>query len=128
MQDASTPLPRLIIRNVRVVTPDEVLPDAAVVVDSGLIREVTAGPVAAAGCEELDGRGRLLLPGFIDIHSDVIENAIQPRPGGRFPVDVALQELDKQLVACWWPAASPPSTTACAFCPATSTRRSEAPR
>jgi alpha-D-ribose 1-methylphosphonate 5-triphosphate diphosphatase len=100
MQDASTPLPRLIIRNVRVVTPDEVLLDAAVVVDSGLIREVSAGPVAAGGCEELDGRGRLLLPGFIDIHSDVIENAIQPRPGGRFPVDVALQELDKQLVAC----------------------------
>jgi alpha-D-ribose 1-methylphosphonate 5-triphosphate diphosphatase len=30
----------------------------------------------------------------------VIENAIQPRPGGRFPVDVALHELDKQLVAC----------------------------
>jgi alpha-D-ribose 1-methylphosphonate 5-triphosphate diphosphatase len=40
------------------------------------------------------------MPGFIDIHSDVIENAIQPRPGGRFPIDVALHELDKQLVAC----------------------------
>jgi alpha-D-ribose 1-methylphosphonate 5-triphosphate diphosphatase len=48
----------------------------------------------------VEGRGRLLLPGFIDVHSDVIENAIQPRPGGRFPVDVALHELDKQLVAC----------------------------
>jgi alpha-D-ribose 1-methylphosphonate 5-triphosphate diphosphatase len=92
--------PNIIIRNVRAVTPDEVIPDAAVVVEKGIIREIGAGPGSPAGFVEIDGRGRLLMPGFIDIHSDVIENAIQPRPGGRFPVDVALQELDKQLVAC----------------------------
>jgi alpha-D-ribose 1-methylphosphonate 5-triphosphate diphosphatase len=89
-----------IIRNARVVVADEVLPEAAVVVEDGLIREVAEGRVSAAGFTEIDARGRLLMPGFIDIHSDVIENAIQPRPGGRFPVDVALLELDKQLVAC----------------------------
>jgi alpha-D-ribose 1-methylphosphonate 5-triphosphate diphosphatase len=92
--------PNLIIRNVRAVTPTEVLVDASVVVAKGMIREIAARSLPAEGFEEIDGRGRLLLPGFIDIHSDVIENAIQPRPGGRFPVDVALQELDKQLVAC----------------------------
>jgi alpha-D-ribose 1-methylphosphonate 5-triphosphate diphosphatase len=90
----------VIIRNARVVTPDEVLADAAVVVERGIIREIATRSVSAKGFDQLDGRGRLLLPGFIDIHSDGIENAIQPRPGGRFPVDVALQELDKQLVAC----------------------------
>jgi alpha-D-ribose 1-methylphosphonate 5-triphosphate diphosphatase len=92
--------PNMIFRNVRVVTPDSVLSDAAVVVEKGIIRDVTNRPGPPAGFTEIDGRGRLLMPGFIDIHSDVIENAIQPRPGGRFPVDVALQELDKQLVAC----------------------------
>jgi len=90
----------LIIRNVRAVAPDEVVPDAAVVVERGIIREIAARPLLMDGFDDIDGRGRLLLPGFIDIHSDAIENAIQPRPGGRFPVDVALQELDKQLVAC----------------------------
>jgi alpha-D-ribose 1-methylphosphonate 5-triphosphate diphosphatase len=90
----------MIIRNVRVATPEEILPDAAVAVENGVIREISSCPASPAGALEIDGRGRLLLPGFIDIHSDVIENAIQPRPGGRFPVDVALQELDKQLVAC----------------------------
>jgi alpha-D-ribose 1-methylphosphonate 5-triphosphate diphosphatase len=90
----------LVIRNVRAVTPDEVLPDAAVVVERGIIREIAVRRPFINGFADIDGRGRLLLPGFIDIHSDVIENAIQPRPGGRFPVDVALQELDKQLVAC----------------------------
>lgn len=92
--------PSMIIRNVRVVTPDNVLPNATVTLEQGMIREITTRPISPAGFTEIDGRGRLLMPGFIDIHSDVIENAIQPRPGGRFPVDVALQELDKQLVAC----------------------------
>jgi alpha-D-ribose 1-methylphosphonate 5-triphosphate diphosphatase len=90
----------VVIRNARVITPEEVLPKASVVVAGGLIREIADIPSAADGLREIDARGRLLMPGFIDIHSDVIENAIQPRPGGRFPVDVALQELDKQLVAC----------------------------
>lgn len=90
----------LIIRNARVVTADAVLPEAAVAAAGGVITAVGEPPAAPAGCEVVDARGRLLMPGFIDLHSDVIENAIQPRPGGRFPVEVALQELDKQLVAC----------------------------
>ncbi len=89
-----------IIFNVRVITPDAVLPDASLVIEQGIIRDIADRPVTANGFTRLDGCGHLLLPGFIDIHSDVIENAIQPRPGGRFPVDVALHELDKQLVAC----------------------------
>jgi alpha-D-ribose 1-methylphosphonate 5-triphosphate diphosphatase len=96
----TTVAPNLIISNVRAVTPDEMLPDASVVVKKGIICEITTRSVPPEGFNEINGRGRLLLPGFIDIHSDVIENAIQPRPGGRFPVDVALQELDKQVVAC----------------------------
>lgn len=86
------------IVNARVVTPAALLPDAAVEVEEGRIARIgTPGP---SPLPAVDARGMLLLPGFIDIHSDVIENAIQPRPGGRFPVDVALHELDKQLVAC----------------------------
>jgi alpha-D-ribose 1-methylphosphonate 5-triphosphate diphosphatase len=92
--------PNLVIRNARVVTPDHVLPDASVIITDGILREIVSTNGGSKGLREIDGQGRLLLPGFIDIHSDVIETAIQPRPGGRFPVDVALHELDKQLVAC----------------------------
>jgi alpha-D-ribose 1-methylphosphonate 5-triphosphate diphosphatase len=92
--------PGMIIRNARVVTPDDVLPECWVVVEDGHIREIGSNSVRFSGLREIDAGNRLLMPGFIDIHSDVIENAIQPRPGGRFPVDVALHELDKQLVAC----------------------------
>jgi alpha-D-ribose 1-methylphosphonate 5-triphosphate diphosphatase len=100
MTDATATPRGLIIRNARVVTPEALLPEGAVVVEDGRIAAVGEPPGRAVGFDEVDARGRLLLPGFIDIHSDVIENAIQPRPGGRFPVEVALQELDKQLVAC----------------------------
>ncbi len=95
--DASPPAFRIV--NARVVTPAAVLDDAVVEIEGGIIRAVSPSAGGAAR-PTVDARGRLLVPGFIDIHSDVIENAIQPRPGGRFPVDVALHELDKQLVAC----------------------------
>lgn len=92
--------PDLAIHNARVVMPDAVLPDASVFVADGIIQEITTSNGRPRTPVTIDARGRLLMPGFIDIHSDVIETAIQPRPGGRFPVDVALHELDKQLVAC----------------------------
>jgi len=53
-----------------------------------------------AGAKTVDAQGATLMPGFVDIHSDAVETAIQPRPGGRFPTDMALRELDRSLVAC----------------------------
>jgi alpha-D-ribose 1-methylphosphonate 5-triphosphate diphosphatase len=40
---------------------------------------------------------RLLVPGFVDLHSDAIEKEIEPRPGASFPVPHALVDLDKKL-------------------------------
>ncbi len=90
----------VLIVNARVVTPEAVLPEAAVRIEEGIVREIASSPPSGGRLPQVDGRGRLLLPGFVDLHSDAIEQAIQPRPGGRFPVEVALHELDKQLVAC----------------------------
>lgn len=40
---------------------------------------------------------RRIVPGFVDLHSDAIEKEIEPRPGARFPIDMAVVELDKKL-------------------------------
>ncbi len=49
---------------------------------------------------EFDARGLLALPGIIDIHGDAFERQIQPRPGVGFPMAFALQETERQLLAC----------------------------
>lgn len=87
----------LVIENAAVVTPDAILEDAAVTISDGIIEQIGGRP--SAGARILNARGLLLLPGFIDLHSDAVETAIQPRPGGHFPVDMALMELDRTLVA-----------------------------
>ncbi|MCX7783061.1 MAG: alpha-D-ribose 1-methylphosphonate 5-triphosphate diphosphatase, partial [Meiothermus sp.] len=38
------------------------------------------------------------IPGLIDMHGDMLERELQPRPGSRFPFELALYELDKRLV------------------------------
>ncbi|SDZ44505.1 Imidazolonepropionase [Saccharopolyspora shandongensis] len=59
---------RIVFRNATVLDPraGELLPDRSVVVADGRIVEVTDEPVRAA--EEIDVRGRVLMPGLIDSH------------------------------------------------------------
>lgn len=45
----------------------------------------------------IDLGDRRVVPGFVDLHSDAIEKEIEPRPGARFPVKMAVVELDKKL-------------------------------
>jgi alpha-D-ribose 1-methylphosphonate 5-triphosphate diphosphatase len=48
----------------------------------------------------INADGLWVMPGFIDLHSDAVEKAIQPRPRAELPIDIALTELDKYLAAC----------------------------
>ena len=40
-----------------------------------------------------------MLPGIVDIHGDAFERQMMPRPGVDFPVDVALADTDRQVIA-----------------------------
>lgn len=89
----------LFIENASIVTPNEVIDNGTLTIIDGRIEHI--GNRQAPAClQTLDARGAMLMPGFVDIHSDAIETAIQPRPGGKFPVAMALRELDRTLVAC----------------------------
>ncbi len=46
-----------------------------------------------------DATGLHILPGIIDIHGDAFERQIQPRPGIEFPMDLALQDTERQLLS-----------------------------
>jgi len=79
----------------RIVLRDRVSPCASVRVQDGLIAEMVEGPAPGPG---LRGGG-LLLPGFIDMHGDMIEREVEPRPSVRMPMELGLRDLDQRLRA-----------------------------
>ncbi|TCL67237.1 alpha-D-ribose 1-methylphosphonate 5-triphosphate diphosphatase [Rhizobium sp. BK251] len=77
-----------------IVLRDRVIPRGAVRIENGLIAEVREAPVASP---DIQGDGRLLLPGFIDMHGDMVEREVEPRPNARLPLELGVLELDKKL-------------------------------
>ncbi|MBB3919643.1 alpha-D-ribose 1-methylphosphonate 5-triphosphate diphosphatase [Rhizobium fabae] len=84
------------LSNFTLVLPDEVVREGSVRVEDGAIAEMRPEPVAGAA---IDGGGRLLMPGFVDLHGDMIEREIAPRPNAHMPIDFGIHELDKKLAA-----------------------------
>lgn len=85
------------INGTRAVLPGAILEDASIRVEDGWIVEIAQGRSFEGGFE---ADGNWLLPGLIDIHSDAIEKAVEPRPRAFFPSEIAVRELDRQLCAC----------------------------
>lgn len=54
---------------------------------------------APAGARRFDATGLIIAPGIADVHGDGFERNLSPRPGVMFPVDIALIETDRQLIA-----------------------------
>ncbi|MGA1801278.1 alpha-D-ribose 1-methylphosphonate 5-triphosphate diphosphatase [Rhizobium sp. HT1-10] len=84
------------LSNFKLVLVDEVIEAGAVRIEDGVIAEIRAEPVTDATFE---GGGRLLMPGFVDLHGDMIEREIAPRPNAMMPIDFGIHELDKKLAA-----------------------------
>lgn len=76
-----------------------VLPEAvergSVRIENGQITEIVSHAVPGG----IEGKGQTLMPGFIDMHGDMIEQELEPRAGVDFPMPVALGALDARLAA-----------------------------
>ncbi len=86
------------IYNGAIVTPDEVIRNGSVVVSDGKIREISSKKIISS-FKSIDAAGNYVMPGFIDMHSDIIEREIEARPGTFLATNIALLELDKKLAA-----------------------------
>ncbi len=85
------------LTHARVVLPDRVLEDSAVLIDDGRI--VAIEPAGARADREIDLCGQTLLPGLIDLHCDAIEKEAEPRSRVLFPLDFAVAQVDRRNAA-----------------------------
>ncbi|UFN48800.1 alpha-D-ribose 1-methylphosphonate 5-triphosphate diphosphatase [Roseomonas sp. OT10] len=82
--------------NLRLVLPDQVVARGAVRIEGGTVAAIAEGEAPGPA---IDGRGLTLIPGLVDLHGDMIEKEVEPRPGAPFPLPVAVAELDRRLAA-----------------------------
>lgn len=82
------------LENITLVLPDGVHQHSSIKSENGVITEIEKG-------KRLTDfpTGFVVIPGLIDLHGDMLEREIEPRPTSRFPVEMALDELDKRHVA-----------------------------
>lgn len=78
----------------RIVLNDSIIEHGALRIEDGVIAEIRQTPVDGA---DIVGAGLLLMPGMIDMHGDMIEREIEPRPGVRMPMELGLRDLDRKL-------------------------------
>ncbi|MEM7496487.1 MAG: alpha-D-ribose 1-methylphosphonate 5-triphosphate diphosphatase [Pseudomonadota bacterium] len=95
MRDAAEAI-SAVIESDRILTPEGLGPGCLAIAGERIAGVLETPP---PGAERIDARGRLVLPGVVDIHGDAFERQIMPRPGTAFPLDIALLETDRQLVA-----------------------------
>lgn len=84
------------VTDARLVLPDRILERGSLRIEAGRIAEIIEGPAPERA---IRARGLTLLPGLIDVHGDMLERDMEPRPKVRFPVDLIVHELDKRLAA-----------------------------
>jgi alpha-D-ribose 1-methylphosphonate 5-triphosphate diphosphatase len=86
----------LVLANARVVMRDEIVCGDVRAV-SGRIADVDATRAVATGAIDLEGD--YLIPGIVELHTDVLEKHAFPRPSARWPEVAAVVAHDAQLVA-----------------------------
>ena len=79
------------LSNVNLILADRIIENGALRIENGVIAEITesAGQLS----------GFTVFPVFIDMHGDMIELELEPRPKVDFPMEVAVGHLDARLAA-----------------------------
>jgi alpha-D-ribose 1-methylphosphonate 5-triphosphate diphosphatase len=85
------------LTHAQIVLEDEVLADASLMVEDGVITAIN--PESVEGVDCIDLNNKLLMPGMIDLHCDALEKEVEPRSGVFFPFDFACAQADKRNAA-----------------------------
>ena len=83
-----------IYTNYCLLLPDEEILGTITIRD-GIISDIQPGVMS----QGQNGDGNYLLPGLIELHTDNLEKCISPRPGVRFPLELAAVNHDRDLIS-----------------------------
>jgi len=95
---------RTIIKNGKIVTPSGVI-DGSIIVEVNKISHIIEGDnlilvqTDHKDIEIIDADGCYVMPGLVDFHCDMLEQAIQPRRKVLFPLSLALHSVQSQYLA-----------------------------
>jgi alpha-D-ribose 1-methylphosphonate 5-triphosphate diphosphatase len=79
------------LSDVKIILASRIIENGALRIENGEIAEITE----SAG----QPSGFTVFPGFVDMHGDMIELELEPRPKVDFPMEVAVGHLDARLAA-----------------------------
>ncbi len=86
------------IVNGQLVTEDNILKDKILIIDGDRIADM-ADSINPDDFERvINAHGRYVMPGFIDIHSDRIEQFIQPRPTALMGFELGMKACERELL------------------------------
>lgn len=85
--------PSVLIDGGKVVTPTETV-EGTIRLSGKRIESINEDPVTPAE-RRIEASGALIMPGFVDIHGDDIEQHLFPREHAEIPAKVALKAVDK---------------------------------
>ena len=85
------------ITNGKIITPNQMIEDKILLIDDG---RIVGFADHTNGAEKIiDAHWRYVMPGMIDVHSDKIEQYIQPRPTSQMDFEFALNVCERSLLS-----------------------------
>ncbi|MBE6071466.1 MAG: phosphonate metabolism protein PhnM [Clostridium butyricum] len=88
-----------LLTNGKIVTEEGILQGYDLLIEDDVIRKIgEKGSIRTIGIEKIDVKGSYIAPGFVDIHSDYIENMASPRPTSIMDFNISLREAEKVLL------------------------------
>lgn len=85
------------IQGGRLLMPSGELVKADLHVSDGYIESI--GAASAGKVKVINASGCIVMPGAIDLHGDAFERQVMPRAGVSFPLEIALGDTDRQMIA-----------------------------
>ena len=87
------------IINGKIVTEDSILQNKILIIDDDRIVDIVDEIDPVNFDRVINAHGRYVMPGFIDIHSDRIEQFIQPRPTALMGFELGMKACERELLS-----------------------------